>query len=268
MSDTTVLDLAWQAMAAAADDDDAPRLRFYQRLADSELCLLLEEEPTGDEITPQLFQLEEGPFVLVFDSDDRLASFTAAPAPFAALPGRVIVSMLAGQGIGLGLNLGVAPSEFLFPADAVDWLAETLGTGPEAAEARPESFHAPAELPEALQDALEAKLGLAAGLARQALLAGVTYAGGRRGHLLAFLGARPAAEPALAKAVAEALTFSGIEAGEIDVTFLDPADPAVARLAAVALAIDLPAPEEEPPGEDRPAPAAPGTDPDRPPILR
>jgi hypothetical protein len=62
--------------------------------------------------------------------------------------------------------------------------------------------------------------------------------------------------------VGEALTFSGVEAGELDVAFFRPSDPAVARMAKVGLRFDLP--EVEEPG----AQTAPGMDPDRPPRLR
>src|SRR5690606_24860300 len=100
---------------------------------------------------------------LSFDSEARLASFADAPAPYAALPGRALVQMLAGQGIGLGLNLGVAPSSFLMDAQAVDWLAETLATAPEPMRARPVGL-APPTLPPEVIAALARKLALAAGL--------------------------------------------------------------------------------------------------------
>lgn len=264
MTETTILDLAHAAMSAAPDDD-AARLRFYERIADAELFVLIEDD-AGTDLAPQVFALEDGQFVMAFDREERLSAFTGAPAPYAALPGRVVVRLLAGQGIGLGLNLGVAPSEMLLPADAVRWLAGTLDSAPETLEAVPERFHPPARLPDALLRALDVKLALAAGLAVQALLAGVSYAGGRRGHMLAFLGARPEAEAALAHAVAEALTFSGVEAGEIDVAFLDPASAAARQMAAVALRFDLPQLAEE--TEQVLSPTAPGMDPGKPPILR
>ncbi|MDX5350173.1 MAG: SseB family protein, partial [Paracoccaceae bacterium] len=109
----------------------------------------------------------------------------------------------------------------------------------------------------------DAKLARAGGLAAAAVLAGVVYSDGRRGHLLAFLDAAPGAEGALARAMQEALVFSGVEAGELDVAFLAPDDPAARALVAVGLRFDLPAPEVK----DL-APAAPGMDPSRPPKLR
>lgn len=260
----TPLDLAYNAMAEAAEDDDGPRLRFYERLADGEMVMLLEKEAEGENLTPRIFDLEDGPVVLIFDSEERLAAFTGIPAPYAALPGRVVAGLLAGQGIGIGVNLGVAPSSMLLPGFAVDWLAETLGHGPVETEARPREFHPPRDLPQSLIEGLDAKLARAGGLADHALLAAVTYAGGRRGHMLAFVDCVPGAEAPLARASAEALTFSGVEAGEMDVAFLASGEAAALAMNRVALRFDLPKPEVV----ERSAPVAPGSDPANPPRLR
>ncbi|WP_096785578.1 SseB family protein [Rhodobacter sp. CZR27] len=261
----TPLDQAHAAMDAAPGDD-AARLRFYGRLADGELFLLLEREPEDETLTPQVFDLEDGPVVLVFDLEERLSAFTGMPAPYAALPGRVIAGLLAGQGIGLGVNLGDAPSAMLLPPEAVDWLAETIGHAPSEAEARPVSFQPP-QLSEALVEALDAKLARAGGLAGHALLAAVRYADDREGHMLAFIAAVEGARPALARAVSEALTFSGVEAGALDVAFLDEDAPAAVAIARVGLRFDLPAPPAPELREEH-VPVPPGMDPDNPPILR
>jgi hypothetical protein len=126
-------------------------------------------------------------------------------------------------------------------------------------------FRAPGALPEPLVAALEQKLARAGGWAQGALLAAVVYDDGRHGHMLAFVGASASAESALARAAAEALAFSGIEAGEMDVAFLAAGDPAAARMARVARLFDMTPPEAPTPAA---APAAPGSDPDRPPRLR
>lgn len=259
----TPLDVAIAA-TDATPEDDSPRLALYRLLADAELLLLLTEEPLGDTLSPRVFPLADGPVVLAFDSEERLADFAQGPAPYAALPGRIIAAQLAGQGIGLGLNLGVAPASTILPPSAMDWLSSTLATAPQETSATPRSFHSPRALPETLATALAAKLARAGGLADCALLAAVDYSDGRRGHMLAFIDARPQAIEPLARAAAEALTFSGIEAGEMDVTFLAASDPATAALARVARRFDLPAPARTEPA----APTAPGMDPDRPPRLR
>lgn len=259
----TVLDQAHAAMEAAAEDD-AARLRFFERLGDAELFLLLEAEAVGDQVTPQVFDPGAGPLVLVFDREERLAAFVGAEAPYAALSGRVIAGLLAEQGLGLGLNLDVAPSSFLLDAEGVRWLAQTLGHGPDEVEARLAELSAPAGLPDVLISALDTKLATATGLAQIAYLVGTTDDAGARGHMLAFVGAAPGAEDALARAASEALTFSGIEAGAMDVGFFDAQDPVTARLARVGLRFDLP----QPAPARSPEVAAPGMDPERPPRLR
>jgi hypothetical protein len=266
VTDLTPLDQAQVAMTAAPEED-APRLRFFERLADAELFLLLAEESDGAVIRPAIFRLEEGDVALAFDREDRLAAFSDGPVPYAALPGRIVARELAGQGLGLGLNLGVAPSSFLLGAEGLRWLDRTLGHRPDRAEAQPVAFHKPTGLPEALLAALDEKLARLAGLATYAVLAGVSYEGGRRGHMLAIAGAADGAEPALAKAVSEALIFSGLDAGELDVAFLGDSTPAMAAITAQGLRFDLPVPEVER-SQIIGGPSSPGMDPTKPPKLR
>ncbi|WP_163849076.1 SseB family protein [Pseudooceanicola aestuarii] len=262
MTEETPLDLAHHQMETAPEDD-AARLRFYERLADSEMFLLLTKEAADENVSPSIFPVEGQDFVLAFDREDRLSGFTGAPAPYAALSGRVIAGQLAGQGVGLAVNLG-APSAILIPAEAVDWLARTVAHAPGEVEERIAAFHPPRGLPEALLRALDAKLAQMAGLAAGAYLAGTETASGGHGHMLAFIAARDGAEGALAKAVGEALTFSGVEAGVLDVGFFAAEDPRAAALARQGLRFDLPEPEAPPRVEH----VAPGSDPDKPPRLR
>lgn len=260
MTEMTPLDQAHAIM----EQNATARLGFYDRLADAELFVLLTQEAEGDQISPQMFDVEDGRFVLGFDRVERLAEFAGGGAPYAALSGRVLAQMLARQQIGLGLNLDVAPSSILIPADAISWLADTTGTGPDQIEARASQFSAPLGLPEALLKALDAKLATARGLAHAAYLVGVEYDDSARGHMLGFVDAKEGARDALARAVSEALTFSGIEAGALDVAFFRASDSVAGKLAAVGLRFDLPQ-EEKTHIYQRPAP---GSDPDKPPILK
>lgn len=259
--DITPLDAAHAAMQSAPDDPRA-ELRFYDRLALAELFILLEREAEGDVITPRVFPLETGPVVLAFDREDRLAAFAEGIAPFAGMSGRALAQMLAGQGLGLGLNLDVAPSAMLLPAEALDWLNTRLQDQPEETRARPRDLSAPHGLPEALIPALDDRLAAAGTLAETAYIAAVTWEEGGRGHLLAFINPVLGAEPALARAVQGALSFSGLEAGSLDVAFFAGTDPVAAALARVGLRIDLPKPAQ--PLERK----APGMDPEAPPRLR
>lgn len=264
---TTPLDQAHAAMEASPDDD-ALRLRFYERMGDIELFLLLEGEPKGDQITPQEFEVEGTSYILAFDREDRLSEFAQGPdayvAPYVALSGRTLAQMVAGQSLGLGLNLGVAPSSILIPPSAMDWLHETLSHTPDETSDTPTQIASPKGLPDSLIAAIDTKLATAAGLAQCAYLASVTYASGQRSHILAFIGADPAAESALAQAANEALVFSNIEAGALDVAFFDAAHPIVGALNAHALRFDLPQPIQPVELTERPAP---GSDPAKPPKL-
>lgn len=251
----TPLDDAHAAMEARPDDDRC-RLGFYECFAGSELFLLLEQENTE---SPRLFETAEGRFLLAFDREERLTTFTEGPAPYAAMSGRTLAKMLNNQDVGIGLNLGTAPSSFLIPTEAVAWLNATLAQGPDEFDAKPSTFARPLGLPESLLTGLDTKLATAQGLAKSAFLAAVTYEDGRHGHLLAIIDAIPDAQPALASAVSEAVVFSGIDAGELDVAFLRSGDPATDSLAKVGLRFDLPEPT---------SPKQPSNDPKMPPRLR
>ena len=234
------------------------RLAFWERLAEAELSLLLDAAPERGRVVPRLFAVEATRYALAFDRADRLAAFAGA-APTATLSGRALARLLAAEGLGLGLNLDDAPSAQMVEPEAVAWLAETVGAAPMEDAARIEEVGPPGALPERLLVALDAKLPLMSGLARTAYLAGVRYEGGARGHVLAFVDPVPGAEGDLARAVNEALVFSGLEAGALDVTVLRAAQPLAASLARHGLRIEIPPPPEA-------AVAAP--DPDAPPRLR
>lgn len=254
-----------QAHAAMLSGDEAEARQFYRVLADTALVLLLEGEAEGDAIRPLVFELTDGPVLLAFDSEDRLAGFQDGPAPYASLPGRVIAQQMVGQGLSLGLNLGTgAASETLLPPEALAYLLELLDVTPVQAEAQAQVFSVP-HVPDQLDEALRFAVTKASGLAVAAVLAGVTYANGGRSHMLAFVEAAESSRPDLARAIAEALSFAGIEAAALDVTFLDATSPALAAMVAVGRVYDVPQPEMP----AAPAiPAAPGSDPSKPPKLR
>jgi len=250
------------AVMARAPEDDAARLRFYERLADSEIFMLLSGAPEGDSIKPEIFEISGEKYALIFDREDRLTGFVGRAVPYAGLPGRALVGMFAGQGVGLALNLEVASSSMLIPGHAVDWLAQTLSNTPDETQARLLEVAPPIGLPQQIITGLDRKLAIAAGLAKSAYLAAATYEGGRRGHVLAFVDAAPGAEAALAHAAGEALTFSGIDVGVMDVLFAQSQDQLAVRLSKVGLRFDLPQ------ALAQQVPQPPGGDPEKPPRLR
>ncbi len=256
----TPLDTAYAAMEADPGDE-AARLRFHERVLDAELFLLLDAEPEGDRLRPRVLDLPEGRFVLAFDRDARLAAFLDAPAPYAAIAGRKLVRMLAGQGVGIALNPGVAPSETALEPDAVDWLAAMAPGAPEVADGRAREISAPRTAPPALIVALDAKLAAMADRISAAWLAGLHREDGTVGLALAIAGAPEAAQAAIVEAVAETARFNG--AAALDVTFVGPDGPLRAAFERAGLRFEMPEPPSPPP-----PPPAPGSDPTRPPRLR
>ncbi len=269
MAERTPRDTAHAAMQAH-ENDTAARLRFYERVADAELFVLLEQEAHGPEVSPLTMPLEGENYVLAFDREERLAAFVeetsgnGQAAPHVALSGRALVQMLAGQRLGLGLNLAVAPSSILLPAEVLDWLKDMLSAPVSEQEEKPLELASPVGAGEGLLQALATKLASAAGLAREAWLCSARFSGGCDAFLMIVVGAPQGAHRALAKAVSEAVTFCGEEGRRVDVSFLEPGDPLLERVARVGLRFDLPAPE--PAAVSVPAP--PGSDPANPPRLR
>ncbi|NOX40893.1 MAG: SseB family protein [Alphaproteobacteria bacterium] len=260
---TTPLDYAHGRMAADPEHTGF-RLRFYERLADCELFMMLKSEPNGDQVAPEVFPVDEKSYVLVFDTEARMVEFTETETPFVALSGRKIAEMLDGQSLGLGVNLGVAPSSILIPDEAVEWLNQALASEIKSVRGQPREVHVPVGLPEEFLRALDQKLVSAVGLADHAYLAGVIYEGGEKSRLLAFVNAPHEAEAALAAIANEAVSFSDTEI-MLDIAFFDLDDPICARLDKVALKYEVPKPT---PAMTQPIASAPGMDPDRPPRLK
>ncbi len=252
----TPLDLAYVAM----QEDVAAAPAFYARFLEAELFVLLEGE-VGE---PMVMETSDGALVLVFDLEERMAALGEGPSDYVALSGRRIARMLAGQGVGIGLNLGDAPSAMVLPEAAVDWLAEAAMGEDEAVEARPVEISKPVGVPEVLIVALDGKLANMGGVVGAAHLVSVRYEGGAAGHMLALVNVPEAAKAGVSEALSEAVRFSGVEAGQLDLAFLAVDDAHLERFVQVGLGFEIP----ELVLPKAPALIAPGMDPDKPPILR
>jgi len=255
----TALDQAHAAMEAGGEPE---ALAFWRCFADAELFLVLEQEATGDTLEPRVFDLSMGRMLLAFDSEERLATISESPLPYAALPGRVVAAQLAGQGLALGVNLGTgAGCETVLAAGSLDWLALMLTQeDPEERHAQIARLAEPL-MPDGLYQALRALLPPQS----QGALAQAAYSDGGWGHVLALSGLAPEDAPRMGRAVTEALAFSGLDAAALDLVFTEPDAPLFAR---IARAGQLLAPLARAPVAPQAAPKAPGTDPDRPPILK
>lgn len=234
----TALDEA-HAWMMEDEGDEGRRLAFFGALRAAEIFVLLEAEPVEDKAELLVMETSDGPVALAFDTEARLADFIEAPTPYLGLSGRRLAGMLAGNGVALGLNLGVAPSSILLEAASVDWLAESAPDAPDLVEAAPESLGPPpGQVPEPVLRAVDAALARLAGIAEAGWLAEARYAGGAAGVVLALSGVAEAERGAVAEAIAEALHFSGVEAAALDVMF--PQGAVLAVLEEVGLRFDIP----------------------------
>lgn len=248
------------AHEAAENGGDAERLRFFDTFISAELFLLLKSEPNGDQIEPDVFDTDDGSFLLAFDREEALSDFVGRSAPYVSLSGRALIEMINGSDIGVALNPGASNSSQLFPPNIVAWLADNFAETPQEVETHPLELLPPDAVPEALLIALDQKLASLTGLARLAYLTQAVYET-HQSHLLAIIDPTDGAEDAISKSIAQTLAFSGIEAGSLDVAFFDFTDPIAAQIAKVGLRFDLPEPEERTPT------AAPGSIPGKPPKL-
>ncbi|WP_210526223.1 SseB family protein [Rubellimicrobium arenae] len=230
-------------------DDDAARLRLYEVLSGAELVLPLAGEVEGEDVTPETVVVGDIPHVVAHDSISAFAG--TAPRPTATLSGLALAQMLEGQGAGAALHLEGMADPLLISPESLDWLARNLAEGPQRVEARPLALHPPKGLPTSLLTTLDRRLAQGEGLATAAWLVAVDWSDGTRGHLLAFVGARPGAEETLAAGINAAVALSGSEEVRLDVTFLNEGDAALARIARVGLRFDLEDPVEAPKGPPR-----------------
>lgn len=224
-------------------DADAPqRARMLSRLADTELSVALVKEPLHDQVELKLFDLDGARMALACDSEDRLADFFGHAVAYAALPGRVLASLLKADGAGVLVNPG-APSEMMLDAAMLDWLTGALESSPEQDEARMRLVTPDPAVVDELAPALSDRFADMRGLIAGAALVGVAGENGPQAHLLLISGAPVERQPAIAKALSEALAFLPPQPGGVDISFAE----AVAPSGALIFDLTPPAPVVVPP---------------------
>jgi hypothetical protein len=249
-----MIETALDRAVARAGDDPSADGGVFDALFNSDIHLLLEEAPEGDSLKPLLMALESGPAALAFDRADRLAAFAGGEAPYAAMPGRALVTMLAGREVSLAVNPGVAPSELFYGPEALGWAADFLTEGLVEDEARIATLGPPKGASPALLAALDGKLAALAPVLEEAWLAGTEV-----GLLLLLRLRDGAGERPAAQALAETARLAGSDGPPLDIAFARDGAALLSRARVVGLGFELP---------QLPAPAAPGTDSSKPPILR
>ncbi len=251
----TPLDQAHRLSEVAGTDE--ARMRFYDRLLAAELWVLLDDAGAAFRVFP----LEDGPVVLAFDLPERLAEFTGG-AETAILSGRTLVQELSGKGVGLGLNLGVAPSSELLDGGAVDWLAAQTAAPDAPADLRIEDLRPASSLTEDLVASLGEKSLSFVGLCRSIHIADARLEGGTNALLLAVIDPIEGAASTVAGGLVETIRLTASLPTEPVILPLASAAPLFQRLSPVSLKIEIPEPQTPEPL------APPGSNPAKPPRLR
>lgn len=237
--------------------DNAARAAILRRLADTELFLALAFDPREDMAAVMRLPMEGGEVALACDDDGRLADALGRPVAHLALPGREVARRLGAEGLPLLVNPG-APSAMLLDASVLAWLAQALAAAPTEVDDRVRSLLPPdPAVVAALAPALGARLADMGGLTRGGVLVAAQLTDGTCCHLVILSGTPEAARPAIAKALAELISFLPPLPAPVDVSF---AEHLPIPAGAVTIRIE-PAPAPEPA-----APAAPAEP--RPPRLR
>ena len=240
------------------------RLHYFMTLSETPLFIPLEQEPQGSDIEPLTFETEQGRFILGFDTELRLSSFVGKGISIAKLTGRALAALAGRQNMGLALNPDVAPSANLLSAAHLNWLTDMLkiSTGHLHSKLKAILPPQPHILPQTLLKALDSRLAKMTGMARAAFLVLGRYEDDTQKHILAFMGAPKELELILAQMILEMLVFYKYPADMLDVSFLAHDDALIAKFQAVGLRFDLPQAPQKIPLK------APGSDPQKPPILR
>ena len=209
-------------------------------LADTNLFLLLEKEPSNEILEPKFIQLEGKNFALAFDSEESLSEFYGEAAAFAEVTGRVLAKMLLEEKIGLGINLGVSEGELLLPWEIIEWFVNVLDVAPNLVQTTPKKFLRAKAFPEVLFKALQEKLMPAVGLFDEIWICAVEYNEDESSHLICLMGAQNSAQQAIIKSINEVLSFNDIDLGNIDVAHFSYDDEVCTKIREIGIKLQFP----------------------------
>ena len=233
------LNKAFREMSQDPENNDA-RLNYYGVLADTDLFLLLEQEPSNGILEPKFIQLEGNNFALAFDSEENLSEFYGEAAAFAQITGRVLAKMLLEEKIGLGINLGVSEGELLLPYSVIEWFVSVLEETPDVVQNSPKKFLSANAFPEIMLKVLQEKLEPAVGLFDEIWICGVEYDEDEFSNLICLIGAQKPAEQAMIKSIKEVLSFSDINLGNTDVAQFNYDDEACSIIREIGIKLEFP----------------------------
>lgn len=92
-----------------------------------------ENESEARSIEPLVYEVEGNETLLLFDTEERLARWASEPMNYVGIPGSTFFKMFQGE-LQVAVNLAVAPSSVMIPADVVSWLHERAEAAVESEE--------------------------------------------------------------------------------------------------------------------------------------
>ncbi len=122
----TALDLAFER--ARSDEDESGI--FYDALFAATVFMPIrnaynengeESDTDAQAIEPLVWEVEGNETLLLFDTEERLARWANEPMNYIGLPGSTFFKMFQGE-LQVAVNLAVAPSSVMIPAEVVAWL--------------------------------------------------------------------------------------------------------------------------------------------------
>ena len=167
----TPLDLAFER--ARADPEETPA--FYEALFAATIFLPIdgafdedgnESEQGATAIMPILYEMDDVPTLMIFDTEERLARWTDEPLDYIGLSGHQFFSMFEGDQ-QVALNMGVAPSSVVLPTTIVEWLHGRAMEVADSEEIQPGTSIEVAPPPELSMEAVARITARIAGLRRE-----------------------------------------------------------------------------------------------------
>lgn len=134
----TALDLAFER--ARSDEDETGA--FYDALFATTVFMPIrgsfdengeESESEARSVEPLIYEVEGDQSILIFDTEERLARWANEPLNYIGIPGSTFFKMFQGE-MQVGVNLAVAPSSVVIPADVVSWLHDRAEAAVESEE--------------------------------------------------------------------------------------------------------------------------------------
>lgn len=124
-----------KALAEGMRNEDA-RIDYYTLLLNSKLYLATWDTPDepeiitssgSEEISPVIIDNEEGRFVMLFDTEKRLADWAQREAGYVVMQGYDVLRTIGTQ-LSWALNIGTDHIK-IFTPDELQWLQENVRTG-------------------------------------------------------------------------------------------------------------------------------------------